>query len=133
MDTSLVEDEVPAAPTVLTVSNQKMTIPEGECFYTGEVNDDGLPEGKGKASFTNGDVCQGTFVNGQIDGDDINYHFKDGDVFTGSIKNGMLIKGKYTDHKTHSYFVGSFEDNQPSVGKWYDKNDKLIKSIGNSN
>ena len=114
------------------VANKAMTLPEGQCVYSGEVNAEGFPDGSGKATFTNGDVCVGTFVNGEIDGDSIKYYFSDGDIFMGTLKNGSLVKGTYTDHKSGSYFVGSFKENQPSAGKWYDKNGSFIKSIGAS-
>lgn len=129
-DTSVAVEEAP--PVVQMVANKAMTLPEGECVYSGQVNAEGLPDGSGKASFNNGDVCEGTFVNGKIDGDSIKYAFSDGDVFMGTLKNGSLVNGKYTDHKSGSYFIGSFNDNQPSVGKWYNKNGTFIKSIGES-
>ena len=112
---------------VKMVSGVKVTIPLGECTYTGEVNADGVPDGHGTAVFSNGDKCEGTFVNGDITGDDITYQFSDGDKFVGTFQNNSFYKGRYIQGSDGSYFEGTFKDNLPDKGQWYDKNGNKTK------
>ena len=120
-------EEVPVAPeemvkeAPISVTNLPVTIPLGECVYEGEVNDDSIPNGRGTAVFSNGDRCEGTFVNGNVDGDDIKYYFYDGDWFEGTVKDNSLYEGVY-HRKDGSRFEGTFKDNDPDQGTWYDKN-----------
>lgn len=103
-----------------TVKNESMTIPLGKCTYTGEVFM-GKPNGKGTAVFNNGDKLIGTFVNGSVSGEGIEYYFSNGDKFYGIIKNDHLSKGRYTVGEDGSYFEGTFNNDQPSTGDWYNK------------
>ena len=117
VDTTAVVEEI-----VNTVSGVRVSIPLGTCTYTGEVNADGVPDGHGTAVFSNGDKCEGSFVNGDITGDDITYQFSDGDKFVGSFQNNGFYKGRYTTAADGRYFEGTFKDNMPDKGQWYDKN-----------
>ena len=108
------------------VSNVHMTIPMGACTYTGEVNSQNLPDGKGTARFDKGDVCEGTFVNGIITGENIKYTVSNGDVFYGVMKNNKFSKGRYTIKEDGSYFNGTFKGNEPASGQWYDKHGNPI-------
>ncbi len=118
--TEWVEGESPT-----TVKNENMTIPLGECTYSGEMFM-GKPNGKGTAVFNNGDKLIGTFVNGSVSGEGIEYYFSNGDKFYGIIKNDHLSKGRYTVGEDGSYFEGTFKNDQPNKGHWYDKNGKKI-------
>ena len=108
-----------------SVKNESMTIPLGKCTYTGEVFM-GKPNGKGTAVFKNGDKLIGTFDNGSVSGEGIEYYFSNGDKFYGIIKNDHLSKGRYTVGEDGSYFEGTFKNNQPNKGQWYDKNGNPI-------
>lgn len=66
--------------------------------YTGRVNSNGEPDGKGEAKFSNKDTFVGTF------------------------ENGELKSGKYTWAEDGGYFEGSFKDSEPYKGSYYDKN-----------
>ena len=103
-----------------SVKNESITIPLGECTYTGEMFM-GKPNGKGTAVFDNGDKLIGTFVNGSVSGEGIEYYFSNGDKFYGIIKNDKLTKGRYTIGEDGSYFEGTFKNDQPDKGHWYDK------------
>lgn len=72
----------------------------GSYVYTGEVNSSDVPDGKGKAVFTNGDT------------------------FNGEFSNGNFIKGRYTWSEDNAYFDGEFVNNEPNEKKgfYYDKN-----------
>ena len=120
VDTTMVVEE----PS--TLSDVKLSIPLGTCTYTGEVNADGMPNGQGIAVFNNGDKLVGTFVNGSVSGDGIEYNFSNGDKFYGTIKNDHLSKGRYTVGEDGSYFEGTFENDQPATGHWYSKNGEKI-------
>ena len=119
VDTMVVE-EAEAAPAMM-VENEKMTIPMGSCMYTGSVNDDGKPDGYGTAVFSNGDRCEGNFVNGDLDGDDVSYYYFDGDWFKGTVRKNNCIQGRYTRGSDGSYFEGYMKDNLPDEerGQWY--------------
>ena len=117
--------ETAVVDSVMTVSSQQMTITLGECKYTGVVNKAGIPDGKGYAVFANGDSVNGTFVNGNVEGDDIVYFFNEnGDTYKGSFKKNHFTTGRLTQ-KDGIYFEGSFDENYlPAKGQWYDKNGK---------
>lgn len=115
------EDTVPAS-----VKDKSLTIPLGKCTYTGEINVEGMPNGQGTAVFNNGDKLIGTFVNGSVSGEGIEYYFSNGDKFYGTIKNDHLSKGRYTVGEDGSYFEGTFENDQPATGHWYNKNGENI-------
>ncbi len=115
------------------VENRKITTSlndalGGSCTYTGEVDDNTLPHGKGEARFADGSVYVGEFVHGKLEG---NAKFTNSDgsnVFEGTFKNDAYEHGKLLDTSTGSYFVGDFKDGEPdySKGKSYDKNGKEI-------
>lgn len=51
------------------VSDKTLTIPLlGTCTYTGEVDKEGHPNGKGEAKFTDGRIYKGEFKQGNADG-----------------------------------------------------------------
>ena len=83
--------------TVDTVTKKMMTITLGDCQYTGSVNKAGAPDGKGFAVFANGDSVNGTFVNGDVEGDNITYYFNEnGDTYLGSFKKNHFTTGRLT-------------------------------------
>lgn len=99
----------------------------GRCFYSGEVNENNVPHGKGFANFTEGDAhCyNGDWVNGNMDGD-AKYTLRCGDTFIGKFKNNKYAEGKYTIDSSKEYFVGTFLNGQPHNGTWYDKTGNII-------
>ena len=110
-----------------SVTNMKVVLPLGKCVYSGSVNKEGMPHGKGTAVFPNGDRCEGTFVNGNLCGSNISYHFFDGYEFFGTVNNNSFYEGTYTG-PSGDYFVGYFADNLPdeSRGARYDKDGNEI-------
>lgn len=118
---------VDSAAVEQKVLDAKLTIPMGECSYTGVVNADGMPDGRGVATFKNGDKVTGTFVNGNVDGPNGRYDFADGDSFEGTFKNNEFYDGRYYLTKDGTYFQGTFKNNSPASGQWYDINGKKIK------
>ena len=117
----ITEQEVAPA----TVEKKHLTIPMGECDYTGQVNAGGIPHGHGTAVFANGDQVEADFTDGNVTDDDALYTFATGETFKGKIIDNQFIKGQYT-LTDGSYFVGEFNGNKPGSGQWYDKKGNKI-------
>lgn len=110
------------------VTEKEIVIPLGSCTYTGEVNVEGVPNGRGQAWFKDGRYYKGYFVNGNLHGDNAYFSYKEGDVFEGSFKNNEFDQGLFTVKSTGEYFRGSFSENNPLHGQWYDKNGHLLEA-----
>ena len=114
------------------VTNQTYTSPVkdgmGTYLYTGPVDAQLRPDGKGKAVFSNGDRYEGPFVQGVMKGERALYVFKSGDRFEGEMRNDQFFDGRYTS-ADGSYFIGSFYKGQPEHGVWYDKNGKKLTEM----
>jgi hypothetical protein len=100
----------------------------GDCTYTGEVDADKKPNGKGVATWSIGDGVKydGEWVHGDMEGN-ATYKVRTGDVFVGTFKANKYSKGRYTLASGGDYFVGTFKDGQPDEGDWYDKNGRKIE------
>ena len=124
-DATPVEDSL----LVKDVVDSVLTIPLGECSYTGTVNKNGMPDGKGTAVFTeDGQKLVGNFENGIVDGDSIHIYYANGNTFVGTFKNNKLHHGRFTWVDDGSYFDGFFKDGQPDMkrGAMYNKNGKRL-------
>lgn len=100
----------------------------GTYQYTGYVDDNGCPDGTGKAVFSNGDHYEGPFVKGVMKGEGARYTFSTGDCFRGEMRNDQFFEGTYTV-ADGSYFFGTFYKGQPEHGTWYDSNGKKLKTL----
>lgn len=109
----------------------------GEYTYTGETNDEGLPNGHGQATFPNGNTLVCSFVDGKAsgygnltfkNGDRVEGDFyglvcksgfriyANGDMFKGTLdKQYLPVEGRYTK-KDRTYFVGNLKNKK---GIWY--------------
>lgn len=101
----------------------------GNYKYKGGLNERNLPNGIGQATFDNGNIYKGPFINGIMEGEKAVYIFRNGDVFEGSFKNDEFYYGKYTVAQNGEYFIGSYKNGNPFHGKWYDKADKVVEEI----
>lgn len=90
----------------------------GEYHYTGPIDGNKLPNGKGKAIFGNGDIYQGEFLHGKFEGY-ATYLFAEGHKFVGFFKDNQLFQGTITMNNG-DYFSGLFKNGQPDLntGKW---------------
>jgi len=82
------------------VKDKEINVPNlGTYTYTGDVNEDEMPDGEGEAVFGNGDT------------------------FVGKFDDGNFSYGRYTWKEDGAYFEGKFVDNEPleSSGAYYDK------------
>ena len=101
----------------------------GECSYSGQVDDNNKPDGKGEAFFNDGRYYNGLFSHGMLEGKDALFKYNNGDEFRGEFVSDSFYYGKYTVLEDESYFVGSFKNGQPSSGVWYDKNGTKIGDV----
>ena len=122
LDSSVVAAVKENVATTKDVSDRYFNSALGVCSYTGPVDENNLPHGTGKATFTDGRLYKGPFVHGKMEGDGAYFLYDNGDTFEGSFRNERFYEGRYTLKSDGSYFVGRFSNGQPSKGQWYDKN-----------
>ena len=122
-------DSIPDEITGQEVVDKEITIPSGRCTYTGKVNEQGIPNGQGKAQFADGRYYKGQFVDGNMHGDNAFFKYENGDIFEGTFLQNQFYQGKYTIVETGEYFEGTYQNGDPLHGKWYDKQGKLLDSI----
>ncbi len=112
--------------TDMKVINEDKEI--GNYTYTGTVDENDKPHGKGHAKFDNGNDYNGPFVHGVMEGPDATFVFKGDGVYTGSFKQNRYDEGKYVLDSDGSYYEGKFENSAPVHGqcKKFDKNGKEL-------
>ena len=94
--------------------------PKSQCVSGNCVN------GKGKIIFANGDICEGDFLNGKLDGY-ANCNYKSGAIYAGNLKEGKMEgNGKMTFENGVSYEVNWSDGKMNGEGKMYDQNGKLL-------
>ena len=110
-------------PSIKTVTSMFYHSALGDCSYTGEVDSDNKPHGKGVAVWTSGDGLKydGEWIHGVMEGQ-THYTQRSGDTFVGTFKANKYYNGKYTIKQNGDYYVGSFKNGQPDNGDWYDRN-----------
>jgi hypothetical protein len=110
--------------------------------YEGAVSADGLFQGHGKLTFFNGDVYEGSFLNGYRSGMG-RYLYINGDVYEGHFKNGCkdgngvyryqasgaLYEGSYVNDKRHGHgtyiypnggkYIGEYINGKKTIGGMY--------------
>lgn len=117
-DTGLVVS--PAARTVEGIYYKSSL---GACSYTGEVDSEGKPHGKGKAEWETGlgKSYDGHWLHGEMEGD-CTYLSRGGYRFEGKFKGGHYSEGKLTA-PDKSYYEGTFDKNgEKWTGTEYDSN-----------
>ena len=114
------EQVIASHPTFVNNVNIQTTL--GNAVYTGDVDESGLPHGKGVAIWEKGDgkKYDGDWVHGNMEGQ-TTYIQRSGDTFVGTFKDNRYQKGRYTIKEDGSYFDGAFKNGQPDQGSWYDK------------
>lgn len=125
---TIVSNILPVKPA--TVTKKHCKVMQGNCTYTGGVNDEGVPNGEGEAWFDDGRYYKGKFVNGMLVDDHASFRYPNGDTYEGSFVNDHFSNGRYTINQDKSYFIGSYdEQGQPKKGAWYNKNGRKIQDI----
>lgn len=92
---------------------------------------DGLRDGIGMLELKGGDIIQGKFANGLLEGDNIQYQYRDGKTFFGSYLanrkhgegvfmylDGTRFEGKYELDLRHGEGEIVFNDNRSLKGTW---------------
>jgi serine/threonine protein kinase len=106
----------------------------GDYEYTGPVDNNERPNGNGKAVYADGRIYEGPFVNGVRQGDNAWFQFSDGNVYEGSFVNDEFGTGTLTSHQSDSkgmYFQGTFKNDQPYTGNWYNADGSLYSRLNN--
>ncbi len=120
------------APQLENVTEKVITHPKnfGSSFiYTGPVDDDGLPSGKGEGKYEDGtQTYRGYYSHGLMNGKGI-YKWNDGDSFEGTFKDDSFVNGKLTNNKNGIYFVGDFKNDEAYNGKWYKISNNTVHSV----
>lgn len=131
-------EEIEGVPVLADseVADKEIELDSLTVTYTGAVNPDGLPHGKGNAVYSNSiwKSYDGNWAEGKWDGQGT-LIYKAGDSFTGSFSNGEFLKGTYTvmpdDPKHGEYFSGSFHNGLPYSGKWYSRSKQPFQKVVN--
>lgn len=109
------------------VDRIKTMVGQGECTYSGEVNENGIPNGMGEAWFADGRYYKGHFKNGIMEDSAAEMLLNNGDTYKGSFVNDHFDRGTYTIKDDGSYFMGTFDEKgQPKAGTWLDKKGREI-------
>ena len=97
--------------------------------YTGAVVDS-IPNGQGKAVYSNGSTYEGRYVEGLRDDDNASYIDENGNVFKGEFRHDSIVQGRITA-ANGIYYEGSFRNDQPFQGTWFDKNGEAKLKVEN--
>ena len=109
----------------------------GDYLYTGPVDNQGLPHGKGVAKITengkpNGNVYEGPIAHGVFTGEGVVFKFiTEDNAFEGTFKKNQYAEGRLTIISTGQYFEGTYKDDKPYTGTWYDKKGQVIVKLKN--
>lgn len=96
----------------------------GEFVYYGPI-EDGKPNGVGVAIYPANDkdgrkYYIGNFKKGERQDSTAILFYQDGDYYYGQMTGDKWVKGMLYMNSDNSHFVGTFQDNNPYTGNWYD-------------
>ena len=96
----------------------------GEFVYYGPLQD-GKPNGVGVAIYPANDkdgrkYYIGNFKKGERQDSAAILFYQDGDYYYGQMTGDKWVKGMLYMNSDNSHFVGTFQDNNPYTGNWYD-------------
>lgn len=112
------------------VENKPYTDRNGEQYqYSGQWLDE-KPDGKGKAIYPDGRHYEGRFKKGLKNDKAATFTDRKGSVFTGTYKADTIVKGKIQIAGDDYIFEGTFSQDKPYNGIWYDQDhNQLVKVI----
>lgn len=127
-----------------SVKDMKFTTTIGGGTYTGEVDESGLPHGKGEITFIKSELndnyksaktYNGEWSHGNMHGQ-CTYTLQPSisgpvDIFTGTFSNNQYSNGKYVNGTDGSYYKGTFKNGLPYNGWLFKKNGNAIRYIEN--
>ena len=120
---------VVSTSAVQEVQNMAFKSGIGNCSYSGPIDENNKPHGRGTAKFSDGREYYGFFLHGILEGEDVLFTYGNGDRFEGTFKNNSFNQGKYTIKSDGSYFTGTFLGGKPSKGTWYDKSGNVLEKL----
>lgn len=96
----------------------------GEFVYYGPL-EDGKPNGVGVAIYPTNDkdgrkYYIGNFKKGERQDSAAILFYQDGDYYYGQMTGDKWVRGMLYMNSDNSHFVGTFQDNNPYTGNWYD-------------
>lgn len=96
----------------------------GEFVYYGPL-EDGKPNGVGVAIYPANDkdgrkYYIGNFKKGERQDSTAILFYQDGDYYYGQMTGDKWVKGMLYMNSDNSHFIGTFQDNNPYTGNWYD-------------
>ncbi len=92
--------------------------------YSGTIDENGLPHGKGIAKFSDDNgIIEGEFIHGVIEGEAIQT-LSNGDVFKGFFKNNKYDKGDFY-WRTGEKYQGTFHNNTQYNGTYYNASGEI--------
>ena len=104
--------------------------------WTGETSKEGIMNGNGLLLYSSNDkegrvLFAGKMIDGNRNGKGI-LLYNNGVFFDGEFANDNFKDGVYKVPAENMYFNGSFKDNTPLNGKWYNmKTNKVVYNISN--
>ena len=122
---------------LVKTKKQKLEVSDMQCnkknrygntyTYTGTVIDS-IPNGYGKAVFSDGSTYEGLFRDGMRDDTNAKYIDPKGNTFIGTFKNDTVVRGRITAPDGR-YYEGLFTNDQPYQGIWYFKTGKVMVKV----
>ncbi len=122
--------EVVNFPVTVEVDGEKMSYQ-----YSGPINEQNMPEGVGKATYTTNvqgitSSYEGPFTNGLRNGNNATLTFSNGDKYEGAFVDDFFEgQGKYTFGDDGSYFEGEYRKGKEYKGSWYDKKGNVLSTV----
>lgn len=98
--------------------------------YSGEWLD-AKPDGKGKAVYADGRHYEGRFKKGLKHDTDATFTDRKGSVFKGTYKADTIVKGRLQIVGGEYIYEGTFSQDKPYNGVWYDKDNQQIVKVVN--
>ncbi len=98
--------------------------------YSGEWLD-AKPDGKGKAVYADGRHYEGCFKKGLKHDTDATFTDRKGSVFKGTYKADTIVKGRLQIVGGEYIYEGTFSQDKPYNGVWYDKDNQQIAKVVN--
>lgn len=105
-------------------------------YWTGKLKN-GYPEGYGTADYPENDTdkryqYKGYMKHGLREGSDGELTYRNGNSYKGGFGNDDFVYGKLTLKSDGVYYNGTFKDNRPHNGSWYNiSNNKEISKVVN--
>ena len=89
---------------------------------------DSIPNGRGKAKYSDGSTYEGLFRDGLREDEHATYIDSDGNKFTGTFSNDTICNGRITAPDGR-YYEGSFSGDAPFDGFWYDTDGTMMFTV----